>query len=485
MTTLAEHLARLDSQKVLLVEIDPAGVTPIYLADAPYYTEPGDAPANQNYWPVIAQDGVPRLARRIQEVWGGRSVPAWGPLVVATPIVGTTDLVTAALRGKDVRVYLTGPRSIIPRASAASVLTGLIGSRSGDIDGAVVLEITDRQAAWEAVELPSARYNGTETANFPAAEVGRSIPRCLGRCRNITPRLINTATRVYQVNDGAVQAIDVVYDNGVSVAFTANNAAGTFTLTNPPVGVITADVRGTLDGATWLSSTTQIIDWLARTDGGLGAGNIDIAGLPNDEIGIYLDEPTSLADVITKLMQGVLGWLGFTRTGNLRARLFDVPVAGGPAFGEQLHLSPVTWEEDPDIVWSVPLLYMRNWSRIEQVAASVSLNQAAWLRGDGYEAREENAAIQTTYPDAIASDRIETYFDTLAPAQTVAQRALTLFGTLRRRARTSLPFIDPPIELGDSLALEDADMLSGNRVLMAIEERWDGEIPLIEVELWG
>lgn len=485
MTTLAEHLALLDSQKVLLVEIDPDGLTPIYMADAPYYTEPSDTPPNQNYWPVIAQDGVPRLARRIQEIWGGRSVPAWGPLVLATPLVGSTDMATAALRGRDIRILLTGPRSIIPRANAAPVLTGVVGSRAGDIDSSLVFEITDRQAAWDAVELPAARYDGTETANFPAAEVGRSKPLCLGRCRNITPRLINTATRVYQVNDGPVQAIDAVYDNGVSVAFTANTAAGTFTLTNAPAGVITANVRGMLDGATWLSSTTQIIDWLARTYGGLSAGNIDITGLPANEIGIYLDEPTSLAEIITKLMQGVLGWWGFTRSGMLRARIFDAPMAGGPVFGQERHLSPLVWEEDPDIVWSVPLLYRRNWTRIEQAAASVSLDQAAWLRGEGYEARVEDAAVLSNYPDATACDRLETYFDALAPAQTVAQRALTLFGTLRRRARTSLPYIDPPVEMGDSLTLNDAGILSGDRVLMAIEERWDGEIPLVEVELWG
>lgn len=485
MTTLAEHLARLDSKKILLVEIDAAGSNPIYLADAPYYTEPGDTPGNQNYWPVIAQDGVPRLARRIQEIFGGRSVPAWGPLVVATPVVGVTDLATTALRGREARVLLTGPRSVIPHADAAVVLTGLIGYRTGDIDGGVVLEITDRQAAWESVELPAARYNGTETGNFPSAEIGRPKPLCLGRCRNITPRLINTATRVYQVNNGSVQAIDAVYDNGVSVAFTANTAAGTFTLTNAPTGVVTADVRGMLDGVTWLSSTTQIIDWLARTYGGLSAGSIDISGLPSDEIGIYLDEPTNLADIITRLMQAILGWWGFTRIGDLRARIFDVPASGGPVFGHEHHLSNVSWEEDPDIVWSVPLLYRRNWTRIEQPAASVSLNQTIWLRGEGYEARQENAAILTQYPDALSTDRLMTYFDTLAPAQAVAQRALTLFGTLRRRARTALPYIDPPVELGDSLTLDDVGLLNGDRVLMAIEERWDGEIPLVEVELWG
>ena len=147
-----------------------------------------------------------------------------------------------------------------------------------------------------------------------------------------------------------MQGVDGVYDNGVAVAYTANTAAGTFTLTNPPVGVVTADVRGMLDGATWLSSTAQIIDWLARTCGGVAGGDIDISGLPGDAVGIYLDAPTRLSDVITRLMQGLLGWWGFTRAGQLRARLFAPPASGGPVFGERLHLSPIEWEEEAEIL---------------------------------------------------------------------------------------------------------------------------------------
>ena len=39
-----------------------------YLADTAYITEPGDTPANQPYAPVIAEGGIPRLSRKIQEI---------------------------------------------------------------------------------------------------------------------------------------------------------------------------------------------------------------------------------------------------------------------------------------------------------------------------------------------------------------------------------------------------------------------------------
>jgi hypothetical protein len=249
--------------------------------------------------------------------------------------------------------------------------------------------------------------------------------------------------------------------------------------------VVTADVQGVKDGATWLTHTTQIIDYLARTYGAMVAGDISITGLPTDAVGIYIASPTKMADTITALMRGVLGWWSFDRAGKFRARLFAAPAAGGQSFGETKHLSDLTWDEEQDIVWSVPLVYARNWTVIEQPAAAATLEYTAWLKSDGYQSRVETAAIKTTYPSAIIAPRLETYFAAKAPAETVAGRALTLFGALRRRTRVTVPITSVPLELGDSLNLFDAGVVSGDHVIVGVTERWDGEIPLVDTELWS
>lgn len=496
MTVLGDYLARLDAQKVLLVEIDPDG-TPIYLADTAYATEPGDTPASTVYHPVIAQDGVPRLSRRIQEIRGGRSVPAWGPLNLAYSTAGATDLNAAAIRNKPIRVLITGPRPRIARSNAGQILEGVVWTRSGNADGGLTIQIKDRQAGFEDIIFPPNVYDGTETANFPAANIGKAIPGCLGRCRGVTPVLIDTANLIYQVNDpsiGAINDILAVYDNGVALTEVAGAPAagqyqqdltnGTITLGGSTVGVITVDVEGVVDGA-WLDGTDDIVDWLAQTYGGLGAAETDISGLPTDVIGYYADSQQRLADIITALMQGVVGWWGFDRSNVLVARLFDVPAAGGTSFGETKQLADVTWTEDENVAWAVPYLYRRNWTRIEQPASSVALNDAARLRSEGSTGRREDATILSTYDYARVADRLNTYFDTETPAQTVADRLLTLFGVPRYRTKTTLPFVDPPLDLGDSIALADGDAMTGDHVIVGIVERWDGEIPVADVELWS
>lgn len=495
MTTLGQWLQRQDTEKILLVEIDPAGPSPIYLADTPYYTEPTDALPNQPYTPAIADGGVPRLARRIQEVWGGRSVPTWGPLVLATPDIDGVDLSAVDIRGKTIRVLLTGPRKDINWSESAVVLEGNVGHRSGNPDEGITIEVLDRQALFSEIEIPTATYDGTETANFPSNNIGRTKPWSLGRNRNVQGVLVDSLNLIWQVNDGHISDVFGAKDNGIALSkvtgtpvpgeYSVNYGAGTVQLGGKPVGEPTFDVDGILDGVTWLSGTAQIIDWLARVHGNMLPGSIDIVGLPIETVGIHLLETTRLDEVITRLMQGVLGWWGFTRQDVLRVRLFSAPQPGGPTFDETQQLADIEWEEEAELIWAVPLLYRRNWTRIEKPASTVDVDTTAWLASEGNETRIEDATIKTNYSYAIPSRRVETYFDDVGPAQTVGNRALALFGVPRRRTRATTPFTDPPLELGASIELTDTDQVDGDHVIVGIVDRWDGEIPLLEMEVWG
>jgi len=485
MISLTSWLSKLDAEKILLVEIDPDGA-PVYIADTSYITEPGDVPANQPYTPVIAQNGIPRLSRKIQEVFGGRSMASWGALELATPFVGDEDLAAVNLRGLPVNVLLTGPRAHVDHADAVTVLTGRIGVKSGNVDDSLTIEIEDDQASWDGVELPPNQYDGTESASFPVSNIGLSKPICLGLCRNVSGVLIDQSNFTYQFHDGSVaamQSIDTVYDNGVAVSVTnVDLAAGTARLSAPPAGRITADVKGVKDGVTFIDDTASIIDWLALTFG--GAPTIDITGLPIDTIGFYLNSRTNLSNTITRLMQGVFGWWGFDRLGVFKARLFQVPAGDGQSFGESKHISDLTWSEEDQLIWSVPLAYRYNWTALEP-ALSIDADTATWLRGDGYKTRVEDINIKNTCLHATTATLIQTYFDSKAAVDAVGARVLALFGVLRRRAQVSLPITDPMLELGGELTLADADVMDGDYILVGLADEWDGEIPLVNVELWG
>ena len=55
---------------------------------------------------------------------------------------------------------------------------------------------------------------------------------------------------------------------------------------------------------------------------------------------------------------------------------------------------------------------------------------------------------------------------------------------MTRRTRVIVPFVDPPLEVGDPIELQDAGLLDGDHNIVAIEEGWDGEVPLVSLELW-
>lgn len=474
-----------NAEKILLIEIDGTH----FLADTAYVSDPADTPSNQPYSPVIEQGGIPRYRRSIDDLWGGRSMASWGEVVLADSVVNGVDLATTNIRGKEIKGYITGRRELVALADRLQIIKGVVGAKSVNADGGMSFEVIDDQAKFQATEFPPNKYDSaTEAAGFPVANHGLSKPVCLGRCRNVPATLVDAGSWVYQVSDpaaGPISAISAVYDNGVVVSTSSIDLVnGKFTLTSSPAGVITADVDGVKDGATWLSTTTQIVDWLARTYGGMSALDIDINGLPSGVVGIYLNTQNKLDEVITSLLRGCLAWWQFTPTGELRARQISAPVGGGRLFDEKEHLSDLVFNEDDELVWSVPLLYQRNWQIVEP-ALSVAANQATWLRSEGYESRVEDSNILSTYDYASTSARLETYFDVKADAEAVGAVALTMFGVPRYRATVDLPIVAPVIELGNSEQLIDAGGFDDDYLVIGLTEEWDGELPIVKTEVWG
>ena len=132
----------------------------------------------------------------------------------------------------------------------------------------------------------------------------------------------------------------------------------------------------------------------------------------------------------------------------------------------------------------MPLLYQRNWQRLEP-ASSVAANQKTWLRSEGYESRIEDSDILITYDYAASALRVETYFDVKAEAETIGALALTMFGAPRYRVTVDLPVVSPLLQMGDSIELTDAGSFSGDYLLMGLDDEWDGELPIVKAGVWG
>jgi hypothetical protein len=195
-------------------------------------------------------------------------------------------------------------------------------------------------------------YLGTGEQEGGADLANKAKPLAFGTPHEITPPLVNATFLIYQVNDGAVQSIDAVYDRGVALTFSANFAtyallkaasisAGFYSTCTAQgyfrLGAlgefITCDVHGdNRDG--YLDKTADLARWAIRNRTTL----IDPTDLDTNtfaavntarpapiEYWIGPDDTLTVADFISNIMGGILGWGGHRRDGKYEVRLFAAP----------------------------------------------------------------------------------------------------------------------------------------------------------------
>lgn len=312
-------------------------------------------------------------------------------------------------------------------------------------------------------------YGGTGGLDGNADIKGNPKPLCFGRCLNITPVLVNPTGLVYQVHNGPIQAISAVYDRGALLTagsgYTTDLTAGTITLTTAPAGTITADVQGAKSSGVYLSSTASIIDYILKTHTIVTPDRIDAASISkcasdsSAEVGIYITEKVTAAEVIGALMNGIGGWWGFNRNGKVQIAVFKAPT-GTPRIeiieDDILDIERVTLPSGiypPP--WRYRVGYQRNWTvQGTDLAGSVSSTRRAFL-AEGYRVGQaQDEVITLKHPMSREPDIIPAYYANQSDADAEAERLLNLYGRAARgmyRVRVkTYPF---QLDVGDVVAL--------------------------------
>src|SRR5262245_37300546 len=156
----------------------------------------------------------------------------------------------------------------------------------------VTIFLRDNSFKLELLAQPNS-YGGAGGTDGSADLTGKTKPITLGQVRNISPPLVIPAFLTYQVNDGAIQAIDAVYDAGglltnlgnfanvaamnaavISSGYVTCLAEGFFRLGASPFGKVTADVRGANAGG-YVQTTADIVKFLVLNSTELTTADID------------------------------------------------------------------------------------------------------------------------------------------------------------------------------------------------------------------
>lgn len=501
LVPFAEYFAKPDAERILLLEItrnDGVGTT-YYLSDAPYATEPSDTPSSIVFSPIIGAPGLPELKRTLSDPFDGVAATSFGTVtlvdalaafnfdtgVLAVDGAGTlldVDGTGTALdlgsgsglsemvlkRGAGVVVKIAGPRRLYAYTDALVLFKGTIARLGGDTDGNVTVEITDSSERIKAAVVP----------------VGTAAPLTFGRCRNVTPFVVDPNTLTYAVHDGQINAILDVYDQGEALdrvsGYTVDLTTGQFALTAQPEGQVTVDVEGAVVNEKWLSSTADIIAELIRR---AGVTLTQSYLLDDGIIGLFLNQSVTLGDQMTSLCRGAAGYWLINALGEFEAAPFPMPGTRGPTYDESVILaadSPVTFIDDDRLHKSIAYSYRKNWSQL-QAREGATADQAAFCN-----VQFLTGSADVAFPDSeylyTDSDQLETFFDGEPSAQNAANHLLKIFN-VPRQILSQVPLVYSTLRsLGDAITIYfNAKAYPG--VILGLGDVFDGGYPLQHVDV--
>lgn len=387
------------------------GLDRCYLLEVDYlqYAEPGtlrrsthpfrtlgtDTPAWCPYPDTILR--LPEFDRDMSEVFSGASRVAIGEMELYLDEQLQELIDTAVFSGRDVRMYVGDPSW--PLEQFGQILVGQVEQLDAISYDTAKLSFADRAVIFSKPIQTEMIESGPNAGN--------PVPLCFGQCFNVSPVLIDAATKLYRVHDSAVQDITAVRENGQPIPFTKNNAAGTFTLTNNAQGRVTADVRGAVVDGEYLTTADQLMHHIVAR---IAGQDVPIGNeLPDYELGIYISSETNIADVLDEISTSVgAGWF-FDRLN----RFVKVHV-DGVNYGNAADVLTLDDIEDDSLLpvrrmapaRSVSLGYARNWTPQADGLAGVIRENNPEL-ATRYEQRESTAVttdpdLEIIHPDSVS-----------------------------------------------------------------------------------
>lgn len=443
-----------------------------------YATRPGDTPAHTFFEPRLKQPALVRRDIYREGATAGESRVSVGEVVLVNNDGGLDGLIDYGFDGRRITLYTGLPDATFPAAWEV-VLAGTMEQVS-ITESEVSIRIRDRQAE---LDVPASANEYAGNNALPAGLEGveddlkdQTKPRAFGKVRNVSPPLVNTARLIYQVNDGAIQSVDAVYDMGVALtagaAYTSQTdmetnapaagayrvwpAGGYFRVGSTPAGLITADVTAS---TTANSTAAQIVKQLAL-DAGIDAADIssaDVTALDTATsavLGLWLPagDTSTCRQAIDRVCAAVGAWFSFDVTGILRLARLDVP-SGSPV-AELDSLNMVSLKRVPTAdpgrgvpAWKVAVSGTQNWTvQTTDLAGAVTTARRGWLKKPFRWRIASDASVKTQHRLAPLL-KFETLLDTGADVAAEASRRLTIYKT--RRDRLEVRVYLSSAQLGD------------------------------------
>lgn len=308
-----------------------------------------------------------------------------------------------------------------------------------------------------------------------AAQNADSIkPLVFGEVFNMTPLLMdpNNGGGRYMVNDGPISELIEIRDNGVPIYQAGNSvftgatvdiATGTFILTYPPVGAITASVKGTTDSinlstgalvtASYSNTIAKLVALIVTQHGPsnsrLVAADLDLVNLAAfdtanpDPVGVVITDRENILNVCQSLASSVGAQLYFTKEGKLQLLQYGIGVT--PAADPTITVGVTAPVTDSDIIFNsisvagkIPMLgackigYCKNWTVQEGLLTSIPADHKDLYADEWLSVTvNQNATKVTNFKLNVDPPQLDTLLLTTADATAEATRLVTFYNIPR------------------------------------------------------
>jgi hypothetical protein len=244
----------------------------------PFTTAPGETPANTLFDPVVSQPLDIERTMFAARATRGRATAAFGQLVLENPNGDLDALNEYVFDGRPITIRRTTVFDPSYPSDYTTVLSGTMTGQPEMTTSEIRVTVRDKLADIAAAPLQTTRYAGTNALpdgleGVPEDLMGKPKPLLFGVAKSIPAPCVNTSKLIYQISDGAIDALDAVYDRGnaLLVARTwASAGAATSGLNGGSAG-FGDGLFVVVDGGGELFTSSDGVTWTSRATG-LGAG---------------------------------------------------------------------------------------------------------------------------------------------------------------------------------------------------------------------
>lgn len=453
--------------------------------------------------------------REINDASGGRAGASLGELTLVNNDGGLNALTGQYFDGRTLTLKIGQQSGAY--ASFTTILNATVESVAFERER-VSVRLRDKAVTLDQ-PFSEAKYLGNNSLPLGIEGTADDLkdqykPRILGRIALMQPKLVNTSKLIYQVNNGAVDAILNVFDAGAYLSqgpdytnqtdmetnapgggqWRACPSLGCFRIGSAPFGQVSVSVA-----EQWAYPSNSAAGLIQRilTEKGYTSGDwvaADFTTLNEQNagsLGVIVNDGETTASLIDRICQSVGAWWGFDALGQFRVMRFDAP--SGSAVATITEDDNFEMERQPESTlppWRVTLRADINHAVQDRksLAGVVPEDRAAWFDKDAREQKTEDAALKTSRLLAEETT-LDTDLNGIATALAESARRQALYAV--RRDVVTLTLANPDhrfsaVDLGSVVTITSNQLgYQAGRLLRVIGLGVDYQRSLLDLTLWG